>query len=184
MKKTIFIVIGLILSPLVFSQVEGYLPVFRQISLIENKENVWKVSENRAFEANGKTYVLAYEPLNLPIVGSTYRAIVRDKYLYLFCLDGETWSKASPMIRHDYFHWHEMPNGGSYPDSLRALDANINKYNGKCYGTIKIDSKGIVAIELLSWIWKAGEPSMHAEYSVLTLTPTKEGKYDFSLQVK
>jgi hypothetical protein len=180
MKKVILILIGLIISSLAFSQVEGYAPVFRQVSLIESKENIWNVSENRTFVANNKTYVLAYEPLNLPIAGNTYRAIVRNKDLYLYRLDSTNWMKASPLIRRDYFHWHSMPNGSSYPDSLRALDTNVNKYNGNCYGTITINPKGIVTIELKTWIWKAGEPEMHPRFSILTLSP-KGLNYEFTL---
>ena len=181
MKKVILMLTGLLLSSLAFSQVEGYLPTFRQVSLIESKENIWKMSDNRRFEANGKTYVLAYEPLNHPIVGNTYRAIVRNKNLYLYRLDADGWKKATSLIRHDYFHWHEKANGSSYPDSLRALDANVNKYSGHCYGTINIDTKGVVTIELMTLVWKAGEPQMHREYSILTLIPKGED-YDFILK--
>lgn len=185
LKKIILFLFGLMLTSVAFSQVEGYLAIFEQVSLIETKEKIWTISDNRAFKTKGETYVLAYEPLNFDKSGDSYfdlkRGNVRDKDLYLYRKTDFGWEEASLVIRHDYFHWHDVKYNTPLPDSLQALDSHQNKYDPQCYGKIDIESSGKVTIQLKTMVWMKGEPIAHYIYDDLILTPNGNKTYDFIL---
>jgi len=173
MKKIILVLFGLMLTSIAFSQ-EAYVEIFDRVSLIQT--NRWKISDNRCFTANGEIYVLAYEPFE-----ENPNRNIRDKDLYLYRKDTTSvigWVKASLVIRHDYFHWN---NG--FPESLRILDAHINRNDKQSYGKFKVESNGIVTIELETIVWEKGDREPHAILEDLTLLP--RGKdFNFILKLK
>jgi hypothetical protein len=191
MKKVILALFAIMLTSVAFSQVEGFSAVFERISLIESKEKVWKSASNFKFESNGEIYVLAYEPCDYVVFDDIYQDLkkgaVADKDLYLFRKDTTSaigWVKATGLIRHDYFHWTKVPYSNSTADSLRAINQRNRNYKDdpSSYGSVKIDSNGVVTIELKTIAWKKDEQSPLRVYDDLILTPNGDKTYSFILK--
>ena len=184
MKKVILVLFSLMFSVTVFSQAEAYgTTAFKHISIIETDD--WAMTNNRCFQVNDTTYILAYEPLKIPKAGgNSYNADVKDKNIYLYRYDSGGWKKASGLIRHDYFYAHFVKGGSFTADSLRALDVHVRQDDKQSYGTIKIDSKkGIVTIEIKSLVYIHGRDlQIRNEFDDLILTPKGNGMYNFVIK--
>jgi len=179
MKKTILLLIGLMLTSVAFSQPEGQYQVFERISLIETR-NEWTVANSLFKTIDGDSCILAYEPLNVKKTNKVYFYVVKDKDLYIFRKDSDGWKKASSLIRHDCYN----------AESFIMLDAVTNKNDPRStnkegeeeYGIVKYESDGKIIIKFKSDVWNKGEPTWHEIFNTLVLTPNSDKTYNFTLK--
>lgn len=157
MKNLISIFTFLLLTIGVFGQKSGSaLCSFNEKTSIENIQFLYEPFQYHDI-VNNKQYMLSYD------TAQDYRRLTRcgdivKRNIYLFRLDGDTWNKASDIIKTDY---RKVTSDciGSFDYSYLSIrdvgellnDKWIKKNNGVTKGYIKEIDNGIIEIRLLSF---------------------------------